>query len=244
MALRRFYLDHPFSAGLEVPLGAEALQHLGRVLRARVGDEIIVFNGRGGEWRARVTALDRQAGKVELIEFVDISRAPRLHWQLAQGISRGERMDYTLQKAVELGVAEVHPLITARSVVRLDESRAGKRATHWQGVLTSACEQSGLNRLPLLHAARPIDTFFSGEKDGLKLTLDPTASLSVDDLDLLDGKVTLLVGPEGGLDDQELAEAQKAGFTGIRLGPRVLRTETAALVAAALLLGKSGDLAG
>jgi 16S rRNA (uracil1498-N3)-methyltransferase len=162
---------------------------------------------------------------------------------LVQGVSRSERMDWTLQKATELGVAAIAPVLTARSVVRLDEQQALKKQVHWRGIVVGACEQCGRAKIPVVGAPMVLRDYFTKvRKDGLRLVLSPSAPASLVGLASMPSKVELLIGPEGGLEDEELLAAQKAGFMPVRLGPRVLRTETAAVVALSVLQGLWGDL--
>lgn len=239
----RILVDTPIKAGQDFYLTGKPLQHVAKVLRLRVGAEVVLFDGTGGEWDAVLEEIRRDHAKARLVTFHDVDREPPLRWELVQGISRGERMDYTLQKCVELGVSAVHPVEMKRTVVKLDVERAAKRREHWQGVVTSACEQSGRTFCPHVHEVRTLQDFLAQPPDGTLLLLDPEAECSVSELSLATpGRVLLLAGPEGGFDDAERALITGAGGTGVRMGPRVLRTETAAVVAAALLLSRWGDL--
>src|SRR5690606_1454146 len=209
----------------------------------RVGAEVLLFDGTGGEWRATLGNIHPDRAEVHLLEHLETDREAPLRWELVQGVSRGERMDYTLQKSVELGVAAVHPVEKKRTVVKLDASRAEKRRSHWQGIVTSAAEQSGRTRLPPVGESRSLEDFLSDRSDGLLLILDPEAENGVGDLPAeRPERVFLLAGPEGGFDESERRSIYRAGASGVRMGPRILRTETAAMVAAALLLERWGDL--
>jgi len=242
MRVPRIYVETPVVPGNDVFLTGAALHHVSKVLRARVGAEVLLFDGTGGEWRAVLDSIRPDHAQARLVEHVPINRESPLRWELAQGISRGERMDYTLQKAVELGVAMVHPVMTKRTVVKLQGEKSEKRREHWQGVARSAAEQSGRTVLPVVNPVLDLDEFFQRRDDGLMLILDPQADATIDQLSMeRPERVFLLAGPEGGFDDRERADAYRNGATGIRLGPRILRTETAALVAAALLLARWGD---
>lgn len=244
MRIPRIHVDSPINPDKDFFLTGSALKHVSKVLRLRTGAEVLLFDGRGGEWRALLEAIRKDHAQARLLEHIDIDREAPLHWELVQGISRGERMDYTLQKSVELGVAAVHPVVTKRTMVRLEGERALRRREHWQGVVTGATEQCGRTRLPAVHGTRALQEFLAAREDGLLLLLDPKANTSMNDLPLAKPKnVFLLVGPEGGFEDAEREAACAAGAKGLRLGPRILRTETAAVAAAALLLGRWGDLA-
>jgi len=217
--------------------------HLTKVLRLRVGDALVLFNGEGGEYVARVAAVGRRSTRIEVGEFVEGERESPLELILLQGVSRGERMDYTVQKAVELGVTRIVPVLTERTVVNLKGERQEKRRAHWQGVVHSACEQSGRNRVPAVAALRPFAQAVAEAAGGLKLVLHHRAETSLETLPVPQGPVSLLIGPEGGLSAQEITTAEAAGFVPLRLGPRVLRTETAALAAISVLQWRWGDFA-
>jgi 16S rRNA (uracil1498-N3)-methyltransferase len=172
-----------------------------------------------------------------------VDRESPLEVHLAQGVCGGDRMDLVLQKATELGVASIQPVVTARSIVRLSSERQGRRGTHWQNIVIAACEQCGRSKIPQVAAPVTLrDHLANARKEGLRLVLSPSAPGSLAGLASLPNKVELLIGPEGGLDDDELLAAQKAGFMPVRLGPRVLRTETAAVVALTVLQALWGDL--
>jgi 16S rRNA (uracil1498-N3)-methyltransferase len=207
----------------------------------RLGDPLIVFDGRGGEYAASIAQIDRQQVSLKLGEHRDISRESPLFITLAQGISRGERMDYTIQKAVELGVNRIVPLATDRSTVKLDDDRARKRGEHWSGIMRHAAEQSGRTGLPVLEEVRTVVLHATQEQASLRLMLDPGAEISLMELPAASA-ISLAIGPEGGFSAAEREILVAAGYQRVRLGPRVLRTETAALVAIALLQAKFGDL--
>ena len=226
-----------------MPLPPAAAHHLSRVLRVQTGDGVAVFND-GVEFAATITRIDKHGVMVKLGAGAAIARESPLQCVLAQAISSGERMDITLQKAVELGVAGVQPLFSERSVVRLDADRAGKRVEHWRQIVISACEQCGRNLIPAVAMPHPVLEWInalppprSGE---LRILLSPQADTRLADLPR-PGGVTLLAGPEGGYTDVEADFARQRGFTAVRLGPRVLRTETAALAALAAMNVLWGD---
>lgn len=242
MRVPRIFVDKPIVAGNDFFLAGAPLHHIGKVLRLRTGAEVILFDGSGGEWRGVLENIRSDHAQVRLLEHNNVNRESPLRWELVQGISRGERMDYTLQKAVELGVSAIHPVLTKRTVVKLQGDKASKRREHWQGVVASAAEQSGRTSLPAIHEIREFDECLQARNDGLILILDPSADKRVEQLPAeAPQRVFLLAGPEGGFEDAERASALRNGAEGIRLGPRILRTETAALVAAALMLARWGD---
>lgn len=223
-------------------LPPEQAHHLAHVLRLTAGDPVVVFDGRGLEYAATIERVGKSALTLRVGEPREVDRESPLTVTLAQGVSSGERMDYTVQKAVELGVAAIQPLATERSIVRLDAARAAKRLAHWQAVAIAACEQCGRNRVPPM---LPIVSFtvFLGTAGarGLRLTLAPGATVTLRDLARPAEPVTILAGPEGGLSPRERSDAHAAGYVPIRLGPRVLRTETAALAALAAMQMLWGD---
>lgn len=209
----------------------------------RSGAPLIVFDGSGSDYQAEITDVDGDEVSVQLRTQAPSTAESPLKVTLVQGVSRSERMDWTLQKATELGVAAIAPVLTARSVVRLDEKQASKKQAHWRGIVVGACEQCGRSRIPSVSAPVSLrDYVATVRKDGMRLVLSPSAPASLAGIASLPSKVELLIGPEGGLDDDEIAAAQKAGFMPVRLGPRVLRTETAAVVALTVLQALWGDL--
>jgi 16S rRNA (uracil1498-N3)-methyltransferase len=226
-----------------VTLGDEAYHHLVVVLRRIRGDAITLFNGRGGEYAATIETVGKRKLTVRLGALRDVDRESALHVTLAQAVSKGERMDYTIQKAVELGAGSIQPLLTDHVVVRLDAERWARKQEHWQGVAVAAAEQCGRTRVPRVAPAADLRDWLSTcPPEALRLVLSPTAGAA----GIKHGAgqpVVLLVGPEGGLSEVELKLVDLAGFTGLALGPRVLRTETAGVVALAVLQSRWGDLA-
>lgn len=244
MAAPRIYLPAALALDTEVALDARAAGHVVRVLRLRGGDELILFNGSDDtEYRAQLTEVRKDSASCRILSQHTRSTESPLAIELAQGISRGERMDYTIQKAVELGVQRIVPLATERSQVKLSGEREEKRLQHWAGIILHACEQSGRNRIPELAPVQHLDHWLNSRtRTGHALFLDPEGDMSVSGLKGPVDAVSLLVGPEGGLSPAERALAVRAGFLRLRLGPRILRTETAALTALAALQGIWGDL--
>jgi len=227
---------------MPLSLPSAAAHHAARVLRLRAGDAVTLFNGQGGEYAARIVAIGKRDVEVEIGRHDPVERESLLAVTLVQSISSGERMDLTIQKAVELGVTRIVPVESARSVVRLDGERAAKRQQHWQQVAISACEQCGRNRIPEVRTISPLDAWLAAmEADTLRWILLPGADTALRDLPRPQKSVELLVGPEGGFTDDETGAARRAGYRPVRLGPRVLRTETAAPALLAALQALWGD---
>jgi 16S rRNA (uracil1498-N3)-methyltransferase len=237
----RLYVALPLAPGRELDLPPEGAAHLARVLRLGSGDPVVLFNGDGRDYAGQLLAAGRHGARVRVETAGAPEGEPPLRLHLAVGVSRGERMDFVIQKAVELGVASIRPLFTERSVVRLDAARAERRHAHWQGVLVAACEQSGRRRLPALHPPQALADWLPAAT-GTALLLDPQAERSLAALPTPPGEATLLVGPEGGLSADERARAARSGLVAVRLGPRILRTETAPLAALAAMQVLWGDL--
>lgn len=240
----RFYCDLPLTVGHLIELPAETARHAIGALRLRAGEAVTLFNGDGAEYAGTL----EQQGKgavVRLTEHAEPQRESNLHITLAQGLSSGERMDLTLQKSVELGVAAIQPLFMRRSVVKLSGEKAERRLQHWQGVVVSACEQCGRNVIPPvaeIQSFLPWLQQIQNSPDALqRYLLDPEAEASLRDLPAPSGPILLLAGPEGGFDPAERKAAVAAGCQRIRLGPRILRTETAALAAIAAMQAVWGD---
>jgi 16S rRNA (uracil1498-N3)-methyltransferase len=243
MRLNRIYCEGPLKVGAEVPLPSAGAYHVARVLRLREGAPLAVFDGKGGEFRAEIASIETDKVTVRLANQTPGTAESPLRITLVQGVSRSERMDWTLQKATELGVSAIAPVLTARSVVRLDERQAAKKQGHWNGIVIGACEQCGRARIPIVSTPQTLREYLTNvRKDGMRLVLSPSAPAALAGLASLPSRVELLIGPEGGLDDDELVAAQKTGFMPVRLGPRVLRTETAAVVALSVLQALWGDL--
>ena len=229
--------------GAEFELDGDRARYLGKVLRARVGDAITVFNGDGPEWPATITRISKTSVGLELGESLEAGVESPLKIHLVQGISRGERMDLVVQKATELGVKRITPVLTEYGVVKLKADRAEKRREHWQKIANSACEQSGRTRLPLIDAPVPLKNWFGAKPDSVdaELILVPGADSPLSRIHAPDTKVCVMIGPEGGFSDNEYGDAEVSGFKAVSLGPRVLRTETAAIAVLAVLQSLWGD---
>jgi len=244
MRQTRLYLEGEYDSGSELEIDAERTHYLSRVLRLRVGDTIVVFNGKGAQFSASITGLQRSRAMLAVHDALAAATESGFKLHLAQGISRAERMDFVVQKATELGVKRITPLLTEHGVVKLAAERAEKRRQHWRKVATSACEQSGRVRLPLVDAPVRLDTWLADktEQADIDILLKPGATESLASIDVPATKVCLLIGPEGGFSNAEYEMLEAAGFRAVSFGPRVLRTETAAIAALAILQARCGDL--
>jgi len=236
----RLYCEGPLSPGATVALAERAARHVAALRLAR-GAEVVLFNGDGYESAATLTAIGKRGATAAVRSRRAVDRESPLEVHLAQGVCAGDRMDLVLQKATELGVASLQPLVTARSIVRLSSERRERRETHWQNVVIAACEQCGRNRIPPVKASVALGEFLSGAtRAGTLLLLAPDGESGIRSL-AATGPVTVLIGPEGGLAPEERALALAAGFRALRFGPRILRTETAPLAALAALQALYGD---
>jgi 16S rRNA (uracil1498-N3)-methyltransferase len=236
----RFYLDAPLRAGSVCTLTEEAAHHAIHVLRLREGDDVVLFNGRGGEFAARIASIQRLKISVDLLQHRPIERESPVRVTLVQGVSSGERMDSTVRKAVELGVADVQPVLATRSVARPKGERADTRRAHWQKVVIAACEQCGRNRIPEVHPLVAVSDYRAA-RPGMKILLSPLAELPLSKMPFEGNDFILAAGPEAGFTAEEEAALAAAGFVPASLGPRVLRTETAAVAALAALSALRGD---
>lgn len=244
MRLTRVFVDVPLRMGARIVLPETAAGHLVRVLRLREGESCVLFNGDGHDHDARLLVVNKRGVEAEVTGTRAIDNESPLRIVLLQGIARGEKMDLILQKATELGVTAVAPVFAERSEVRLDGERLDKRIAHWRNVVISACEQSGRTRIPELLPARDLDETARGSApSATKLTLDPAGEHRFETLAAPGAEgIVVAIGPEGGWSQKDRACLRDAGFTGLRLGPRVLRTETAGLAAIAALQARFGDL--
>ena len=242
MRVSRIYHPHALIVEQHVELTDDAVNHLVNVLRARVGQAIVLFNGDGAEYCAHLVDVTKR----KVLAFVDsklsLSLESSLNIHLAQGVSRGDRMEWVMQKAVELGVTEISPLITERCGVKLSEERWQKKHEQWQKLIISACEQCGRNILPKLNPTHHFNDWIGQSTNQLRLTLHPRAEQAFRHISMPPSGVRLLIGPEGGFSEHELYLTQEHGFQTVQLGPRVLRTETAAVAAITALQAIHGDL--
>jgi 16S rRNA (uracil1498-N3)-methyltransferase len=243
MRLIRVYVDQLLATDSDLLLPEAAAYHVSRVLRLRAGAPIVAFDGSGGDYRCEILAIEGDRVRVRVGSRTPGLPESPLGITLVQAVSRGERMDWTLQKAAELGVRAIVPVLSARSVVRLDDKQAAKKLRHWQAIVAGACEQCGRSVPPEVHAPQELAAYLaSAPREGQRFVLSPSGPASLAGLASVTPRVKLLIGPEGGLDDAELERAAQAGFAPVRLGPRVLRTETAGIVALTVLQALWGDL--
>jgi 16S rRNA (uracil1498-N3)-methyltransferase len=238
----RFHCPLPLAEGAEIALPDAAAHHAARVLRLGAGDAVTLFGGDDGEFAARILRIEPRGVRVQVGPSQAADRESPLAVTLVQGLAAADRMDYAIQKAVELGVQAIQPVTTARSVGRLDAARASKRAVHWRQIAIATCEQCGRNRLPRLHPLLDFETWLAAAPDSvLRLMLTPDATLTLAGLAPPSGPIEMLVGPEGGLTSEEVAAALRLGFRALRLGPRVMRAETAGPALLAALNAQWGD---
>lgn len=239
MRRSRIFTDQALQAGGTVTLDAAGSRYIRQVLRLHRGHTVLLFDGSGGDFEAELIDGEGKNCTLSILREVSAEPSPALQLHLAIGISRGERMDYAIQKSVELGVSEISPLFSSRSMVRLNPDRRNKRIAHWQGIIRSACEQSGRSRLPILNPPTELSDWLSSHPGGLMLHHMATDTLATRRAP--GSGLNLLIGPEGGLSDAERAKAVEQGYKAVRLGPRVLRTETAPIAALAAIQVLWGD---
>jgi 16S rRNA (uracil1498-N3)-methyltransferase len=238
----RIYYPHPLKTNVLITLDESASRHLLMVLRLQIGEPLQIFNGEGGAYSATLHAVQKKLAVVALESWLDIERESPVSIHLGQAISRGERMDFTVQKSVELGVTEITPLFTERCGVQLNAERADNRVQHWRNVAISASEQCGRCRVPPVNRPQSLSDFLNQplELGFICSPIDSAGNLPEPPATV--ARITLLIGPEGGFSPQEMQQARQAGFHPLSLGPRILRTETAAIVAMSLLQSRWGDL--
>lgn len=238
----RFFCPFPLHPGATVELSPEATHHALKVLRVGAGDTAILFDGRGGQWRATLNPAGKNL-RATLEEFDDADREPPLDVTLVQALPASDKMDWVVQKAVELGVTRIQPITAKRSLVRLSGERAAKRVEHWRGIAVASCEQSGRNRVPTVAQILDLPHYLglAAQDNVLRLLCAPGAAGSLRDLAKPSGAVSILIGPEGGFEEAELLAMRAVGFRAVSLGPRVLRTETAGPGALAAMMALWGD---
>lgn len=242
MRQSRVYMPHKLSLADTVELTGPASHYLSRVLRLSNGDRVTIFNGDGRDYFGEICGIQRQGVMVRLTGSEVPGNESPLKITLVQAISRGERMDYSLQKATELGVFCIQPVISSRVEVRLDEKRLAKRLLHWQGVVISACEQSGRATVPEIKTPLSLDQWIAAIDGSPQLVLDPVTVTKISSFVITGDTVSILVGPEGGFTDDEMERVRAGGATAVSFGPRILRTETAGPAAIAVLQSIAGDI--
>jgi 16S rRNA (uracil1498-N3)-methyltransferase len=237
----RLFVDAPMRAGLELALPEGAARHALRVLRLQPGAALTLFNGDGLQYAARLGAVDARAAMLRIEAAESVQRESPLRVTLLQAVARGDKMDWIIQKATELGVAGIWPVLSERSEVKLDPARSGKRLDHWRAIAISACEQCGRNVVPELHAPTTLAGCVATPATSARWMLHPGGTSRVREIAMDSTALTLAVGPEGGFGDGDLAILRQAGYRALTLGPRILRTETAGLAALAAVQALSGD---
>ncbi|AKJ41191.1 16S rRNA (uracil(1498)-N(3))-methyltransferase [Pragia fontium] len=242
MRIPRIYHPEPLTITSDLALSDDAANHVGRVLRMQTGQQICLFDGSNFVFDAEITQTDKKQVRVKVTEQRLEDLESPLNFHLGQVISRGEKMEFTIQKSIELGVNTITPLISERCGVKLDKERLEKKVQQWQKIAIAACEQCGRNRIPQIRPVMNLEAWCAEPEQGIKLNLHPRASQSINTLSLPVKDIRLLIGPEGGLSQEEIDMTARHHFTDILLGPRVLRTETAALTAIAALQIRFGDL--
>lgn len=242
MRIPRIHHPEPLTVGAEIALSDDAANHVGRVLRMSAGQALQLFDGSNQVFEAEIVRSDKKSVQVKVLSATLDDRESPLHLHLGQVMSRGEKMEFTIQKSIELGVNVITPLFSERCGVKLDAERLNKKIQQWQKIAIAACEQSGRNRIPEIRPAMDLEAWCAEQDDALKLNLHPRAQASINTLSQPVTRVRLLIGPEGGLSADEIAMTAEHAFTDILLGPRVLRTETTALTAVTALQVRFGDL--
>ncbi len=244
MRLTRSPLELPLTVGQTLPLPEETANHLVRVMRLREGDGCVLFNGDGHDYSATIASISKREVLVRIDSAQAVDNESPLPITLLQGIARGEKMDLILQKATELGVSAIIPVNAERTEVKLDAARAEKRIAHWRNVVGSACGQSGRARIPAISAPQSLAAATASlPEQTLRLTLDPLGEHRLASLAAAPANgVVIAIGPEGGWSPRDRQQLAEAGFQGLQLGPRILRTETAGLAAVAALQARLGDL--
>ncbi|MGO2073740.1 MAG: 16S rRNA (uracil(1498)-N(3))-methyltransferase [Pseudoalteromonas sp.] len=243
MRIPHIYQAGEITLATEFNLDDDAAGHIGRVLRMKVGEKVSLFNGQGGEYLCELVNVGKKSVSVMPLKFDDKNVESPISIHLGQGISRGDKMDFTIQKSVELGVSEITPIFSQRCGVKLSPERLAKKHLQWQKIAIAAAEQSGRNSITIIHPPVDINDWLKQPSEEIKLTLHPRAEHSIKTIKVPNAGVRFLVGPEGGLTDTEISQTKQQNFVDIRIGPRVLRTETAALTVLSALQLQFGDLA-
>lgn len=242
MPLSRIYHDAPLQTGTQILLKQQAYEHLVKVLRLKAGDRLILFNGQGGQFRASIVAINKPKITVAVEHYDAHEAESSLEIHLGQALLKSDKMDFVIQKAVELGVTTITPLLTQRSVIKLSEQRQAKRLKHWQGILIHACEQCGRNSLPQIQQISPMSAWVKKYAGDCAFILNPFSKTQLPFKYTCLKTVSCLIGPEGGFTEEEISFAQQNGFTSLNLGKRILRAETATLATLAIFQSHWGDM--
>ncbi len=241
MQLPRIYTDQALKENTIYELSIDSAHHISNVLRMRNGQKLILFNGEGGHYKAEIMEIEKKRVSVKLGKYYPVNLEPELNITLAQGVSRGHRMDIAIQKAVELGVKRIVPVISEYCAVHLKGNQLLNKYKHWNKIIIGACEQCGRNLVPQLEEASKMDEWLKNDNNQLKLILHPESGLPLTDRNKPVSNITLLIGPEGGFSENEYEMAMNNGYQGLKLGPRILRTETAAIAAISAIQTLWGD---
>jgi 16S rRNA (uracil1498-N3)-methyltransferase len=242
MRIPRFYIDHNLSVDEPLEVPTELAHYMSHVLRLKVGSPIVLFNGNGSDFPSEIVDIHKRKVSIVVNSQISINVESSLHLHLAQGVSKGDRMEIALQKAVELGVTEITPLITENCNVKLDAQRWEKKRTGWKKLIISACEQSQRNIIPTLNEITTMQQWLGQSSELSKIILSPGAKMYLSNLSKPQKGFRLIIGPEGGLSDQEVYTATETGYTAVNIGSRILRTETAAIASLAILQSHFGDI--
>ena len=243
MRIPRIFIDTELSENTSLVLPDSSFQHLCKVLRLKSGHPIRVFNGKGGQYNAMLSDVEKRSASIKVADFEMLENESPIQVTVGQTLSRGERMDYAIQKAVEAGVFAIQPLFSQRCEVKLQDNRAEKRQQHWQQVATSAAEQCGRGIVPVVYPPIELTEWILNCNEMLKLTLHHHSAKPIRQFEKpINNRIALLIGPEGGLSEKEVQLSENAGFNAISLGPRVLRTETAPIVALSVINTLWGDI--
>lgn len=241
MRIPRFYQAESFAVGDTVALSEENFRHAIKVMRLNVDEPIIVFNGEAGEYTARIANVAKRNADINIESYDDVDRESPLNTSLVLALIKPDKMDFAIQKAVELGVNTIQPVITERSVIKLKAARMEKKLQHWQGIITAACEQSGRTRIPAIHPVINLNDYLQQSTLATRITMLPTSNKGVADISA-DQNIELLVGPEGGFTDAEEVMFESQTIQTINFGPRILRAETAVIAGLTTLQHLHGDV--
>jgi len=238
----RYYIDQALECGQIITLPDELHRHAVQVLRGKVDDALILFNGRGGEYHAKFSEVNKRHSSVEITEYDDVDRESPLDVRLVIALIKSDKFDFAIQKAVEMGVTSIQPVTAARTVLNLKAGRLEKKRLHWRGVITSACEQSGRTRVPELLAVQSLNDYLLEDDERLRLTMLPEATSTFAELDIESKPVSLIIGPEGGFHDDEVELMRQQTIRLVKFGPRILRAETAVVAGLSLCQSYWGDI--
>lgn len=242
MRIPRYLIQQPLYINQTLALPEELHRHAIQVLRGKTGDPLILFNGQGGEYEAKLTVVDKRRSSVTITDFVDVDRESPLDIRLVLALIKSDKFDFALQKAVEMGVSSIQPIVAARSVLNLKASRLNKKMHHWQGVINNACEQSCRTRVPEVLTLMNFKDYLVQSTERLNLSMLPEASIYLTELPKPAQPISLIVGPEGGFHDDEVALMKRQQVQSVKFGPRIMRAETAVIAGITLCQNQWGDL--